>query len=43
MGFIKIALPIVIVLAVGVNILAFILEKTYKKKSLKNSSDSIEE
>ena len=42
MGFIKIALPIVIILAVGINIFAFILEKTYKKKALKNSSDGID-
>lgn len=42
MGFIKIALPIVIVLSVGVNLFAFILEKVYKKKALKNFSDSID-
>lgn len=33
----KIALIVVIVLALGVNIFAFFLEKYYKNKALKNS------
>lgn len=36
MSFIKIAIIVVLCLSIGVNLFAYILEKVYKKKMLKN-------